>query len=91
MVKIENDVVIPPKPIFYCIFADDINSRLKLGDNVSFDRLNNYHPNNRLTIEVKPSKFLEIKLITSNGANKFSVYWKNTKLPSPLTSKTSKH
>ena len=91
MVKIENDVVIPSKTTFYCIFVDDINSRLKLGDNFSFDWLKNYHPNNRLTIEVNPIKFLKAKLITSNGAKKFSVYWENTTLPSPLTSKTSKH
>ena len=39
-VKIENDVVIPSKPIFYCRFVNDIYSRQKLGDNVLFDRLN---------------------------------------------------
>ena len=37
MVKMENDVVIPSKPIFYCRFVDDIYSRQKLGDNVLFD------------------------------------------------------
>ena len=37
MVKMENDVVIPSKPIFYCRFVDDIYSRLKLGDNILFD------------------------------------------------------
>ena len=29
MVKMENDVVIPSKPIFYCRFVDDIYSRHK--------------------------------------------------------------
>ena len=38
MVKMENDVVIPSKPIFYSRFVDDIYSRRKLGDNVLFDR-----------------------------------------------------
>ena len=37
MVKMENDVVIPSKPIFYCRFVDKIYSRWKLGDNVLFD------------------------------------------------------
>ena len=44
MVKMENDVVIPSKPIFYHRFVDDIYSRQKLGDNVLFDPLNHYHP-----------------------------------------------
>ena len=90
MVKMENDVVIPSKPIFYRRFVDDIYSRRKLGDNVLFDRLNSYHPNIKLTIEVNPSKFLDTKLTNINGTYKFNVYWKNTKLPSPWTSKTSK-
>ena len=34
MVKMENDVVTPSKPIFYCRFLDYIYSRQKLGDNV---------------------------------------------------------
>ena len=38
MVKIENDVVIPSKPIFYHRFLDEIYSRQKLGDNVLFDQ-----------------------------------------------------
>ena len=84
----ENDVVIPSKPIFYCRFFDDIYSRRKLGDNVLFDQLNSYHPNIKLTIEVNPSKFLDTKLTNINGTYKFNVYWKNTKLPSPWTSKT---
>ena len=62
MVKMENDVVIPSKPIFYCRFVDDIYSSGKLEDNVLFDRLNSYHPNIKLTIEVNPSKFLDAKL-----------------------------
>ena len=90
MVKMENDVVIPSKPIFYSRFVDDIYSRRKLGDNVLFDRLNSYHPNIRLTVEVNPSRFLDTKLTNINGTYKFNVYLKNTKLPSPWTSKTPK-
>ena len=90
MVKTENDVVIPSKPIFYRRFVDGIYSRRKLEDNVFFDRLNSYHPNIKLTIEVNPSKFLDTKLTNINGTYKFNVYRKNTKLPSPWTSKTAK-
>ena len=76
----ENDVVIPAKPIFYRRFVDDIYSRWKLGDN--------YRPNIKLTIEVNPSKFLGTKLTNVNGVYKFNVYRKNIKPPSPWTSKT---
>ena len=41
MIKMENDVVIPSKRIFYCKFANDIYSRWKLRNNVLFDWLNN--------------------------------------------------
>ena len=91
MIKMENDVVIPSKHIFYCRFVDDSYSRRKLGDNFLFDRLNSYHPNIKLTIEVNPRKFLDTKLTNINGTYKFNVYRKNTKLPSPWTSKTPKH
>ena len=69
---------------------DDIYSRRKLEDNFLFDRLNNSHPNIKLTIEVNPSNVLDTKLTNINGAYKFNVYRKNTKLSSPWTSKTSK-
>ena len=88
MVKMENDVVIPSKPIFYRRFVDDIYSRRKLGDNVLFDRLNSYHPNIKLTIEVNASKFLDTKLTNISGIYKFNVFRKNKKLP--WTSKTPK-
>ena len=74
MVKMENDVVIPSKTIFYRIFADDIYSRPKLGDNVLLDRLNSYHTNIKLTMEVNSSMFLDTKLIKMNGTYKFNVY-----------------
>ena len=50
MFKMENDIVIPSKPILYCRFADIIHSRWKLGDNVLFDQLNDYYPNIKFTI-----------------------------------------
>ena len=82
MVNMENDVVIPSKPIFHCKFVDDIYIRWKIGDRVFFDQLNNYYPNFKLTTEVNAGKILNTKLTNINGAYKFNVYWKNTKLPS---------
>ena len=90
MVKVGNYAVIPSKPIFYHTFVDSIYSRPKLGDNVLFDRLNDYHSNIKLTIQVNPSRFLYTKFTNINGAYKFNVYPKNTKLPSSWTSKVSK-
>ena len=40
----------------------EIYSKRKIGYNVLFNRLNNYHPNMKLTIELNPSKFLDTKL-----------------------------
>ena len=88
-VKIEKNVT-PSKPIFYRRLVDDMYSRPKLGDNVLLDRLNNYRSNIKLTIEVNPSKILDTKLTNINGACKFNVHWKNTKLPPPWSSKTPK-
>ena len=88
--KIENDVVIPSKPIFYCRFVDDIYSRRRLRDDVLFDRLNSYHSIIQHTIEVNSRKLLDLKLTNISGTYKFNVYRKNTKLPSPWTSKTPK-
>ena len=55
-----------------------------------FHRLNSYHPNIKVTIEVNPSKFLDTKHTNVNGTYKFNVYRKNKKLLSPRTSKTPK-
>ena len=56
-----------------------------------FNRLNNYHPNVKLTIEVNPSMFVDTKLSNINGTYKFNIYRKNRKLPYLWTSKTPKH
>ena len=54
------------------------------------NRLNNYHPNIKLIIELNPSKSLDSKRTNMNGFYKFSVDRKSTKPPSPWTSKTPK-
>ena len=55
------------------------------------DQLSSYQQNIKLTIEKNPSMFLDIKLTNIDGTYKFNVYRKNTKPPSPWTSKTPKH
>ena len=55
-----------------------------------FDRLDKYHSKIELNIEENLCKFLEAKLTKICGANKFNVYQKNKKLPSPWIFKTPK-
>ena len=90
MAKLENEVVVPIKPIFYKRYVDDIYSRRKKGDDYLFNQMNSYHPNIKLTIELSPSKFLDTKLTNISGIYKFNVHRKQTKLPIPWTSKVPK-
>ena len=82
MIRTEKDIVTPLKPIFYKRFVDDIYNRRKKGihDNL-YERLNNYHPNNKLTIEINPNKFLDTKTTDNEGTIETKVYRKTTKLP----------
>ena len=86
----ENNVVIPSKPIFHRRFVDDIYSRRELGDSVLFDRLNNYHSNIKVTIEVNPSKYLDSKLTNISGVYKFNVYQKKHKTTFTMDLQNSK-
>ena len=55
MIKMENDTIIPTKPIFYHRYADDIyNRRNKNIEDSLFKALNSYHKNRKLTIEINP-------------------------------------
>ena len=59
MNKMEKDVVIPFKPKFYKRFVDDIYRRRKRNEpDELFDKMNSYHPNIKLTIEIKPERIL---------------------------------
>ena len=70
MVKIENDI--------------EISSKLsgKIGSNIFFNQLNNYHPNIKVTIKLNPSKYLCNKFTNFDGFNKFKLCKKRTKLHS---------
>ena len=91
MIRTEKDIVPPLKPIFYKRFVDDIYNRRKKGihDNL-YERVNNYHPNIKLTVEINPKKFLNSEIIDNEGAIETKVYRKTTKLPVPWASNIPK-
>ena len=63
MIKVENDITLPTKPVFYCRFVDDIYDRRKKNtEDKLYHSLNNYHKNIKLTIEVSATKFLDTHL-----------------------------
>ena len=62
-----------------------------LGSNVFLDQFRNYHTNIKLTTELNPNKFLDTKPANINGAYRFNVYQRNTKLTLLWTSKLPKH
>ena len=87
MVRTKNDVVIPLKPILYRRFLVDIINRRKknVPDELLF-KLNNYHRNIKLTIEISPTKFLDTQLVNLNRKIETKVYRKLNKLPVPRSS-----
>ena len=91
MIRMENDVFIPLKPVFYKKFVDDIiNRRKKNAPDELFFKLNNYHRNIKLTIEISPVKFLDTQLVNLNGKIETKVYRKLNKLPVPWSSNIPK-
>ena len=57
MIRMETDVVVPIRPIFYKRYIDDTYSRgQKNISDVLFDALNNYHPKIKLIIEINPKR-----------------------------------
>ena len=84
MIRTEKDIVAPLKPIFYKKFVDDIYTRKKKGvHDKLYERLNDYHPNIKLAIEISPNKFVDTEIIENKGVIETKVYRKTTKLPAP--------
>ena len=82
MLKVEGDEVTPSNPQFYRRYVDDIINRRLIGQpDVLFQRLNEYHDNMKLTIEINPSKYLDTNIIIRNGVVTTSVHRKEGKLP----------
>ena len=91
MVRMETDVVVPIRPIFYKRYVDDIyNRRQKNTSDVLYDALNNYHPKIKLTIETNPQRFLDTEITHINGTIETRVHRKKRKLPIPWTSNIPK-
>ena len=90
MKRMQNDVAIPLKPIFFR-FVDDIINRCKknVPDELFF-KLNNYHRNTKLTTEISPTKFLDTQLVNLNRKMETNVYRKQNKLPVPWSSNIPK-
>ena len=87
MIRTENDVVKPLKPVFHKRYVDDIYSRRKKNcTHHLYHELNNYHPNTNLTIAIKAKKILDTHVITNNRKKETAVYRKSTKLFVPWSS-----
>ena len=58
--KMEENVVIPLKPIFYKRYVDDTYVKRKRNESdTPFDALNSYDPNIKFTLEQNPKRFLD--------------------------------
>ena len=67
MCKMEFDAVVSVKPIFYKRYVDDTYVRRKKNDvDKLFEELNSYNENIKLTLEVNPTKFLDIEKVREN-------------------------
>ena len=90
-VKMEFDAVKPLKPKLYKCYVDDTYSKwIKNQPDQLFEKLNNYHPNIKLTIEVNPSKFLDTKIMIKNGIIETSAVVKKSKIPNHWSSAVPK-
>ena len=56
---------------------------IKKEDDKLYERLNNYHPNIKLTVEINPNKFLDTEITENESTIKTKVYRKAGKLPVP--------
>ena len=68
-------------------YVDDIFSkRIKNQPNKIFEKLNNYHSNIKLRIEVNPRKFLDTEIMIKNGIIKTSVVVNESEIPNHWSS-----
>ena len=82
MNKVERDIVLSLKSKFYCRFVDDTYKRRKKNEPEKiFSKMNSYHPNINLTIEINSSKFLVAKIAQNKNEIKCFSHHKDNKLP----------
>ena len=67
-----------------------ISKRIKNQPDKLFGKLNDYHPNIKLTIKVNPSKFLDTEIMIKNGIIETSVLVKESKIPNHWSSAVTK-
>ena len=73
--KIELDVVVPAKPIFYKCNVNGTYVWKKKNDvEKLFEELNSHNENIKLTLEVNPTKFLDTELVRENGEITMQVF-----------------
>ena len=75
------------KPKYYCRFVDDTYRRRKKNEpDELFSKMNSFHPNINLTLEINLSKFLDTKIVRKKNEincfphhkdNKLSSHWKS--------------
>ena len=91
MITMENDIVIPTKPIFYRRYVDDIYSRRKKSiEDSLFKALNSYHKNIKLTTETNPIEFLDTHFHNKDETFFTKIYRKETKIPAYWSSQIPK-
>ena len=91
-VKMEFDVVKPSKPKLCKCYVNDIYSKqIKNQPDKLFEKLKNYQPNTKLTIEVNPRKFLDTKIMVKNGIIETSAVVKESKIPNHWSSAVPKN
>ena len=88
MCKMELDIVVPAKPIFYKRYVDDMYVRRKKNyEDKLFEELNSYNEKIKLTLEVNLTNFLDTDLVRENGEITTQVFSKPRKLPVHWSSK----
>ena len=87
MCKMEEDVVVPAKLIFYKRYVDDTYIGRKKNVDELFQNLKSYHTNMKLILEENPRKFLDTEIIRKNNTISTQVFTKLTKFPIHLSSK----
>ena len=81
------DVVKTLKPKLYKRYVDAIYSkRIKNQPDQLLEKLNNYHPNIKLTKKVNPIKFFDTEIMIKNGIIETYVAIKESKIPNHWSS-----
>ena len=81
MNKMERDIVLPLKPKFYGRFVNGTYRRRRKNEpDELFSKMNSYLSNINLTIEINPSKYLNIKIVRNKNEIRCFSHHKDNKL-----------